>query len=411
MRIGKLSKIDMTNDLNGLAEKIWSKLSHFEKELIEFRRHFHQFPELSWKEFRTAERITSLLKGDGYVVNTGICKTGVVAEFIGSEGGKTIAIRSDMDALPMYDAKDVPYASRIPGVMHACGHDVHMALVIGVAKILKRLNVHVPGKVRLIFQPSEEASPSGAEELVRAGVMEGVDSVFAFHVDPEIQTGKIGLREGIMTAHCDEFKLTIQGRSGHAARPHHTIDTIYLSNQILSALYDIAGNRTHSFVPAVLTVGRMDGGTKSNVIPERVDIQGTVRTIDEETRKEIIAAIEQRVQALTRAAGGRYQLEFSSPIPPVINDSNLLNLVRTVGVHALSSDGVVDIKDVSMGGEDFSWYLKKAPGVLIRLGVRRESEDIKYLHTNTFDVDERAIAIGTAVMTMVVLKYFDLVIQ
>ncbi|MFQ6112463.1 MAG: M20 family metallopeptidase [bacterium] len=395
----------MTTALDGIAEKIWSQLNHFDKELIELRRHFHQFPELSWKEFKTADYIANRLKAEGYEVTTGICKTGVVAEFIGGEGDQTLALRSDMDALPMYDAKDMPYASRITGVMHACGHDVHMAILIGVAKILKRLDIDLPGKVRFIFQPSEEASPSGAEELVRAGVMEGVDGVFALHVDPEIHAGKIGLRQGIMTAHCNEFKLTIQGRSGHAARPHHTIDTIFLSNQILTSLYDIVGNRVHPFRPAVLTVGKIDGGTKSNVIPERVDIEGTVRTIDEETRDEVIAAIEQRVHALTRAAGGRYQLEILSPVPSVINDSNLVKLVRRVGTHILSSEGIVDLKDVSMGGEDFSWYLTQAPGVLIRLGVRKESEEIKYLHTNEFDIDERAIAVGVAVMTMTVVKY------
>jgi amidohydrolase len=395
----------MKADINGISKRIWSELKYFDKELIELRRYFHQFPELSWKEFETADRLAALLEEEGYLVNTGICRTAVVADSIGSQNGKTVAIRSDMDALPMYDGKDVPYASRVAGVMHACGHDAHMAMLIGIAKLLKRLRLDLPGNVRFIFQPSEEASPSGAEELVRAGVMEGVDSVFAFHVDPEIQIGKIGLREGIMTAHCDEFKLSIQGKSGHAARPHHTIDTIYLSNQILNALYDIVGNRSHYFVPAVLTVGRVNGGSKSNIIPERVDIEGTVRTIDEETREEIMAAIEQRVHGLTRAAGAKYQLEFFSPVPSVINDSNLVNLVRTVGVHVLSSEEVVEIKDVSMGGEDFSWYLKKAPGVLIRLGVQRESDTIKYLHTNNFDIDERAISIGVALMTMVVIKY------
>ncbi len=397
----------MIKDVNGLAQKIWSIVSHLEKELIELRRYFHQFPELSWREVRTADRIVSLLKDEGYSANTEICKTAVVSEFIGSEKGKTLAIRGDMDALPIYDTKDVPYASRIAGVMHACGHDAHMALLVGIAKVLKRLDIDLPGRVRFIFQPSEESTPSGAKELVSAGVMEDVDSIFAFHVDPEIQSGKIGLREGIMTAHCNEFKLILHGKSGHAARPHHTIDTIYLSNQILSALYDIVGNRSQPFTPAVLTIGKIEGGTKSNVIPERVEIEGTVRTIDEGIRKEIISAIEQRVHALTRAAGAKYQLEFFSPVPSVINDSNLVNLVRQVALNMLPPDGIVEIEDVSMGGEDFSWYLTQAPGVLIRLGARKQTEEVRFLHTNQFDIDERAVSIGVAVMTMIAVKYLQ----
>ncbi len=394
----------MNKSENIQAAKILRIAKSLQEEIVQFRRTFHQFPEPGWKEVKTAERITNALSEDGLDVNSGFCGTGIVAEFKGSDNGKTVAVRADMDALPMYDAKDVPYASKIAGFMHACGHDSHMAMAIGVAKVLKRLKMQVPGNVRFIFQPSEESTPSGAHELVKAGVMDGVDSVFAFHVDPEIPAGKIGLRKGVLTAYCNEIKLTIVGKSGHAARPHQAIDTIFLSNQVLSALYDIVGNRTQTFTPAVLSIGKIEGGTKANIIPERVEIFGTIRTLDEQSRQEILAAINDRVHAITHLAGGSYQLEILESIPSVINDSRLTDLVRQEALTMLNNDSIVNIKDVSLGGEDFSWFLTKAPGVLIRLGVRKKSDDIRFLHTHNFDIDERALPLGVALMSQMVIK-------
>ncbi|NIV95364.1 amidohydrolase [candidate division KSB1 bacterium] len=372
-------------------------------EIITIRRTFHQYPELSWKEFKTAERIVRILQEEGLRVQSGICGTGVIAE-IGEGGGRTIAVRADMDALPMYDAKDVPYASNVPGVMHACGHDSHMAIAIGVAKVLRKLNLNFLGRVRFIFQPSEEATPSGAEELVKSGVMDNVDEIFAFHVDPEIPAGKIGLREGLLTAHCNEFNLSVLGKSGHAARPHHSVDTIFLSTQVLNALYEIVGNRTQAFAPAVLSIGKLSGGTKANVLPERVDISGSVRTIDEQTRNEILKAIEERASDITRAAGGSYQLEFLAPVPSVRNDSDLVRLIREIGETILSEDGIVSIKNVSMGGEDFAWYQTKAKGALIRLGARKPNDRVRYLHSQDFDIDESALPLGVSLMSTLLVQ-------
>lgn len=372
-------------------------------EIIAIRRTFHQYPELSWQEHKTAERVASLLRAEGLTVETGVCGPGLIAE-IGGGGENTVAVRADMDALPMHDAKEVAYASKIAGVMHACGHDSHMAIAIGVAKLLKQLDGRLAGKIRFIFQPSEEATPSGAEKMVEAGAMDGVNQVFAFHVDPELPAGKIGLRSGVLTAHCNEFSVSILGRSGHAARPHQSIDTIFLSNQVLNSLYNIVGNRSEPFKPAVLSIGKVQGGTKANVIPERVDICGTVRTIDDQTRNEILKAIEDRVASITRASGGTYQLEFQPPVPSVVNDATSVNLIREVATSLLTADGIFEIKNISMGGEDFSWYLTKAKGALIRLGARKPGEEIRFLHTHNFDIDERALPVGVAVMAMLVLK-------
>ncbi|MFQ5641870.1 MAG: M20 family metallopeptidase [bacterium] len=395
----------MTDENPTIVERIQDLTSEFQDEIIHIRREFHQFPELSWKEFKTAERIGVLLEKEGLSVKNGICGTGVVAEIEGSSEGKTVAVRADMDALPMHDAKEVSYASKVPGVIHACGHDCHMALAIGVAKILKKIDLNFPGRIRFIFQPCEEAFPSGAQELVKAGVMDGVDSIYAFHVDPEIEAGKIGLREGVLTANACEFNISIFGKSGHAARPHQAIDTIHISNQVMTALYSIVGSRKNFHLPAVLTIGKVDGGTKSNVIPERVDIGGTIRTVDTQTDSEIKEAIEDRVRAITKAAGASYQLEFPSFIPSVNNDPNLIDLARNVGATLLGQEKIVDIKNISMGGEDFSWYLDKAPGALIRLGVRKPGDEVRYLHTHSFDIDERAIPIGMQIMSLAAMNY------
>ncbi|TDI98811.1 MAG: amidohydrolase [Caldithrix sp.] len=390
-----------------LIDKIQKLTDELEPEIVALRRVFHQSPELSWKEFETAKRIVAILEEEGLQVQNGVCGTGVVAEIQGNREGKTIAVRADMDALPMQDAKEVSYASKVPGVMHACGHDSHMAIAIGVAKILKRFEGSFAGKIRFIFQPCEEAFPSGAHELVKKGVMQGVDSILALHVDPEIEAGKIGLRKGALTANAGEFKLSIFGKSGHAARPHQAIDTIYLSNQIMTSLYDIVGNRKQSHLPAVLTLGKIAGGIKSNVIPERVDIGGTIRTVDMQTNDEIVNQIERRVRTITQAAGATYSLEFPGLIPSVNNDANLIGLVRDVGNSILGQDEIVDIANISMGGEDFSRYLDRAPGALIRLGARKPGDQVRYLHTHSFDIDERAIPIGMSIIALSVLKFLS----
>lgn len=395
----------MESSVKQLATEVRGITQEIGPEIIELRRTFHQYPELSWKEFKTGQRIQQLFRDLHLEVRGEICGTGVVAEFPGRERRKTIALRADMDALPMHDVKDVPYASKVPGVMHACGHDTHMAMAVGVARVLKKLNLSLPGSIRFIFQPSEEAAPSGAQQLVKHNVMEGVDRILAFHVDPTIEVGKIGLRAGVLTAFCDEFVLTVLGRSGHAARPHHAVDSIYLATQILNALYEIVPNLSEKYWPAVLSIGKIEGGTKANVLPEKVRLFGTIRTLDEHIRTEILSEIENRVLEITRAAGASFELDFPGPVPSVNNNPETIALVREAATLVNSGDGIVDIEHVSMGGEDFSWYLTKAPGALIRLGARKPGAEIYHLHTHNFDIDEQALAVGINVMTTAILKY------
>jgi len=388
--------LDMIERSRALSESLTD-------EVVALRRHFHEHPELSWQEHETAARLRSVLEQEGIECRP-VCKTGIVAE-VGNGRGPTVAVRADMDALPLQDIKKVPYASKVEQVTHACGHDCHMSMAVGVAKVLRRLGSEWPGRVRFIFQPCEEAVPSGASELLKTGVMEGVDAVFCYHVDPEIPAGKIGLRTGVLTAHCTEFHIHLVGRSGHAARPHQAIDTIYLANQVLTLLYDIVGSRSNPFMPAVLTIGQVRGGAKANVIPDDVDIAGTVRSIDEQSNREILEAIETRTRAMTETAGGRCTVEFLPPVPSVYNHPGMIAMIRRVADKMLPKDAIVDIDKVSMGGEDFSWYLTQAPGALIRLGVRRPGEPMTHLHTSNFDVDESALTLGISLMSAVVLHY------
>lgn len=400
------SRTDFMNRAESF-QKIKNAAASLGGEIITLRRHFHENPELSWKEFRTAEKIATILNEEGLAVTSDFAGAGLLAELSWGRPGKRLALRADMDALPVQDVKDVAYRSKNPGVMHACGHDCHIAVAVGVAKILKRLALDFNGGVRFIFQPSEEASPSGAAEMVKAGAMAGVDAVLAYHVYPEIPAGQIGLRPGALTANCNEFKLTIHGRGGHAARPHLAIDAIRLSNQVLSALYEIVGHRKNQNSPAILAIGKITGGAASNIIADLVEIYGTVRTVEEESRREILAAIAERARNITAAGGGACDLEFLTTLDSVRNDPALIELARNVAGAHFGEHSIFNIENVSMGGEDFSCYLEKAPGALIRLGVRRVGEEIRHLHTKNFDVDEAALPFGAALMAMMIVQFLS----
>lgn len=390
-----------------VQQKIKTITESIRDEIISLRRFFHQHPELSWQEIGTAARIAAILEKEGLAVSSGIIGAGLIAELNWGRPGKRVALRADMDALPIQDVKDVSYRSQMAGVMHACGHDCHIAMAIGVAKVLRRLGENLNGSVRFIFQPSEEASPSGAEEMVKAGVMEGVSAVLAYHVYPDIPAGQIGLRAGALTANCNEFKLTVHGRGGHVSRPHLAIDAVRLSNQVLSALYEIVGNRKNNNSPAILSIGKISGGAAANIIADRVEMRGTVRTVDEESRRHILRALEDKTRSIVEAGGGSYEIEHLAALESVQNAPALIELARELAAAHFGEEAVYNIDTVSMGGEDFSCYLMKAPGALIRLGVRKAGENIRHLHTNNFDVDEAALPFGVALMSMIIHRYLS----
>jgi amidohydrolase len=370
-------------------------------QLVDWRRDFHIHPELGFQETRTAACVAEVLGSLGYNVRSGVGRTGVVAER--GERHPIVAIRADMDALPIQEANDVPYASQIPGVMHACGHDAHVAIVLGVATLLAEADF--PGMVRLLFQPSEEAGDeegiSGAPRMVEDGAMEGVDAVLALHVWPTIPTGEIAIGGGAVSAGVDSFRAIIKGQGGHGAYPHRTIDPVFIGGHVVLALHAIVSRRLRPIDSAVVTVGSIHGGQAPNVIPEQVELTGTIRFLDEEVRQQIRAEID-RTLGMARAMGGDYVLQIEPGGTPMVNDEAVANCIREVAIELLGAEHVLP-QEVSMGSEDLGAFLDLAPGAMFRLGCQIAGDE-RQAHNPHFDIDERCLPIGTAALTEAALR-------
>lgn len=370
-------------------------------QLVAWRRDLHMYPELGFQETRTARRIAEALTALGYRVRTGVARTGVVAER--GAGRPIVAVRADMDALPIQEANDLPYASQVPGVMHACGHDAHTAIGLGVAALLAPESF--PGTVRLLFQPSEEAADeagrSGAPRMVEEGAMEGVERVLALHVDTLFKVGEIGVEAGTVSAGVDSFYATVMGKGGHGSAPQDVVDPIYIAAHVVLALHGIVSRRLHPWDPAVISVGAIHAGQADNVIPERVEMCGTIRFMASEVQQQIHAEIE-RALGVARALGGDYALRFVVGDPPIVNDAEVTEVLRQVGEDLLGP-GSTNSSRHEMGAEDFSSFTALAPGAMFRLGCRGEG-DPRLAHSPTFDVDERCLPIGAAVLAEAALR-------
>ncbi len=371
------------------------------EQLVAWRREFHMYPEVGFQEVRTAGRVAEVLQGLGYRVRTGVGRTGVVAER--GEGRPVVAVRADMDALPIQEENDVPYASQHPGVMHACGHDAHTAMVLGVGALLAREDF--PGTLRLLFQPSEEADDeggrSGAPRMVEDGAMEGVEYVLATHVDATRPVGEITVSAGPGSAGVDTFYITLLGRGGHAAAPHEVIDPIYLAGHVILALHGIVSRRLRPADPALISIGSIHGGQTHNVIPEKVELSGTIRYMDPEVQKQIHAEIE-RALGVARALGGDYRLRIDVGCPPMQCDATVVEVIRQV-VTDLLGPGHLPTSRLEMGAEDLAVFLELAPGAMFGLGCRIE-DDPRHAHHPRFDIDERCLPIGTAILAEAALR-------
>ncbi len=372
--------------------------------LVEIRRRLHQYPELGFQEHQTADYIAGLLASLGLKPRTGVGKTGVVADM--GAGRPIVALRADMDALPIREENDVPYASRNPGVMHACGHDAHMACLVGAAMLLKEHTL--PGTVRLIFQPSEEGQDeegqSGAMRMVAEGVMDGVSAVFGMHVDDEAYAGTAGVRPGPVMAAADAFRIVVRGQGSHGAYPHKGVDPILLAAQVVVALNHVVARRISPLDSGVISIGSIHGGTKSNIIPAEVEIKGTVRSFTPEVRGALFDGVR-RACEVARALGGDYDLVIQEGYPPTVNDPELTRLAQRVG-HELLGERFGD-QPVEMGAEDFSIFAAKAPGCYLRLGVRTPGQPLRAIHTSRFDVDESALAVGAALFAALALARLE----
>ncbi len=369
--------------------------------MVTWRRDFHANPELGFQETHTAARVAEVVEDLGYCVRTGVGRTGVVAER--GEGAPVVAIRADMDALPIQEATDVPYASRVPGVMHACGHDAHTAIALGVATLLAA--EEFPGTVRFLFQPSEERGDeegiSGAPRMVEDGAMEGVDAVLALHVRANLPVGDISVETGPVSAGVDTFRAAILGLGGHGAYPHLLVDPIYIAGHVILALNGIVSRRLSPTAPAVVSIGAIHGGQACNVIPERVEITGTVRFMSQAVREQICAEIE-RVFEIARTMGGDFELEIEPGGLPMVNDAAVVGLIRQVAADLLGSDHVLE-QEVTMGAEDFGAFSALVPGAMFRLGCRIEGDERKG-HNPRFDIDERSLPIGAAILAESALR-------
>ena len=378
-------------------------------QLTKWRRTFHQHPEVGFAETRTAALVADELRKLGLRVETGVGKTGVVGH-LGS-GSPCVALRADMDALPLQEANAVPYASQVPGVMHACGHDAHTAILLGVATLLAQVNREspLPGEVRFVFQPSEEAvdaeDKSGAMRMVEDGAAKGIDIAFALHVSTEYRVGDIVVGEGLISAAEDSFRIKLIGQGGHAAYPHRTVDPIFMLGPVLTAIHGIAARRTDPTKPAVVSVCSVHGGAATNVIPDSVELLGTCRSADEETRQHLLAELEKAL-GVARALGGDYEFQVMPGLMSSRNTPVATELVRQVGVDLLGAERL-PTPQAGMGAEDYGCFVNEARegGMMFGLGVWSGEGDKRVAHSPTFDIDERALPIGAAILAEAAVRY------
>jgi amidohydrolase len=375
------------------------------EELIEWRRDFHMHPEIGFELHRTSKIVADELEKMGYRVKRGVGKTGVVAEI--GEGGKVVAIRADMDALPILEQNEFEYASTIPGAMHACGHDSHTAMALGAALLLTKENL--PGRVRFLFQPCEETADeeglSGAQRMSAEGAMDGVDYVIAQHVDPGAPVGTIGINAGPNSGGVDTWYATIKGVGGHGAHPDQTVDPYNLMAHVIIALNAITSRRINPFQPAVVSIGAVNGGFTENVIPDSVKISGTLRFTDLEVHKQIREEMK-RAFEITRTLGGDYELRFDYGGPPMINDKLVADVIEQAGKDLLGVENVHEIEK-TLGAEDFGEFMKHAPGAMFTLGTQKAGHEDYKLHHPRFDLDERALPIGTALLVETAKRFLD----
>lgn len=386
-----------------LKEKIKVLAEKYAPEFKEVRHYLHANPELSYIEFETSKFVQKKLAEFGIPFEV-IATTGVVGLIKGKNPDKRIiAIRADMDALPIKEENNVPYKSKIDGVMHACGHDVHTTCLLGASKILNELKNEWEGTVKLIFQPGEEKNPGGASYMIRDGVLENPkpEAIFAMHVHPQLQVGKISFREGKIMASADEIYITIKGKGGHAASPHMAVDTILIASQLIVSLQQLISRNCNPFSPSVLSITSFQGGHTTNVIPSEVKLMGTFRAMDEAWRLKAHGLITKQSQELVRSMGADIDIHIDLGYPTVYNNERLHTIASNLGTEFLGSENVEET-ELRMGAEDFGYYAQKIPACFYRVGVmNKEKGIISGVHTPTFNIDENAIEIGMGFMSFV----------
>ncbi len=375
---------------------------------VKWRRRFHQYPELSNQEFQTTRFIKSELARHKIGILPMKMGTGTVG-LLNGRMKRAIAIRTDLDALAIREATSLAFKSKSDGIMHACGHDIHMAVVLGTAILLNKIKDSIPAAVKFIFQPSEEMPPGGAAEMIKAGVLRHppVEMIFGLHTDPSVPTGKIGLRDGPIMASVTDFDITVIGKGGHAARPHIAVDAVVVAAEIVNSMQKIVSREINPLKPIVITFGTIEGGSARNVIADKALLRGTARTLSPDSLKRISGLIRRTVDGICRARGAKYELDFIAQYP-VLSNHRTANLIFADSCRELFGKNRIIESPQSMGGEDFAFYLEKVPGAMFRLGVKNDRIGAnKPWHASDFIADERSIFFGTALLSWSVFKHFE----
>ena len=385
-------------------DQLKAEVKAAQQELLAIRRHLHAHPELSGNEHQTAALVAGELRKLGWRVQEGVGRTGVLAE-LGPSGGPVVALRVDMDALPVEERTGLPYASLNQGLMHACGHDIHTTVGLGVARILGPLAEQLVGTVRLLFQPAEETA-QGAAWMVADGAMQGVDALFGVHVFPSLSVGTIGVRSGSLTAAAGELEVEVLGEGGHGARPHQSTDAIWIAARVVSGLQEAISRRLDALHPVVVSFGRIEGGKAFNVIADHVRLLGTVRCLDLELHSQLPGWIEETVQAICKGYGGEARVRYRCISPPVHNDPELTQLLADEAVELLGRPQVEWLEQPSLGAEDFAELQRDTPSTMFRLGVAGP-KGCTPLHSNTFAADEAAVGVGVEVLSASLLTWLE----
>jgi amidohydrolase len=394
-----------------MKDKIQELAKQYHADVIGIRRHLHQHPELSYQEAQTGRFIAEQLKALGIPCEHGVAENGVVGLIHGSNGSsKVIALRADIDALPITEANEVTYKSQNNGVMHACGHDVHTSSLLGAARILNEVRDQFDGTIKLIFQPAEERLPGGASLMIKEGVLDNPKpgSIIGQHVHPPLEVGKIGMKPGKYMASADEIYVTVSGKGGHAALPHDGIDPIVITSHIITALQQIVSRNADPSMPTVLTFGHIAStGGATNVIPNEVKLQGTFRTMDEGWRFDAHQRMKKMAESIAEGMGGRCEFDIKVGYPALVNHDDLTHKVRAWSEEYLGAENVVDLP-IRMTAEDFAYYSQEMPACFYRLGTGNPAKGITSpIHTSTFDVDEDCLALSTGLMAWLAIKELE----
>lgn len=384
-----------------LKNKIRELAREYAAEAVSDRRYLHSIPEKGFEEYKTSAFICTKLTNYALSFKQGVAKTGIVGTIETGKPSKVIALRADMDALPIEEMNDIQYKSTHPGYMHACGHDVHMACLLGTVRVLNEIKADLKGTVKFIFQPSEETFPGGALAMIHAGVLENphVDNVIGMHVLPTLDAGVVGFKSGVYMASTDELYLTVKGKGGHAAIPELVVNPLIIASEILLELNKYFKDKSHNDFPYVLSFGRINGDGRTNIVPDTVTIEGTFRAFNEEWRAKAHEIIRNISSEIAERSGGTAELHIEHGYPFLQNDPELTNRLFKSSSELLGKENVLDI-DLRLTAEDFAYYSLERPSCFFRLGVKKKSSDtVLNLHTNTFDIDDSAIETGIELMS------------